>query len=101
MTVTDTQRLPQRCACSPSISGQSATTIIVAQMSAGTKGRNIHAAAAASPTMKNTPIVVLGRSAGGEGLAATRAASVCCGAALTVAERASISFSAMCWPLRN
>src|SRR5215216_1918318 len=54
ITVTAKYRFPHSTAWARSINGQVATTIIVAQTSAGTNGRKIQNDAAMRPTMKST-----------------------------------------------
>src|SRR5690349_2546819 len=63
IAITAIQRRPQRCACTSSMSGQVATTIIEAQIVAAMNGRRIQKQAAIRPTMKRTANVVRARSA--------------------------------------
>jgi len=62
ITVTASQRRPHSHPCTRSMSGHVATAIMVAQMSAGRKGRKIQNEAAMSPPMNSTARVVRGRS---------------------------------------
>ena len=62
ITSTATQRLPPAQACTRSISGQVATTTIVAQMVGPRKGRRIHSEPPISSPMKSTAKVVRVRS---------------------------------------
>jgi translocation and assembly module TamA len=68
MAVTASQRRPPVAACTRSISGQVATTTIVAQMAGPRKGRNTHSDTPNSSPMNSTPKVTRARSRpGGSG----------------------------------
>ena len=62
MTVTARPRRPHSTPCTRSISGQLATTTMVAQINGPRKGRRIHRAAASSRPMNSTPKVTRARS---------------------------------------
>ncbi len=64
ITATASRRLPQSRAWIARITGQVATTTMVAQMMAGRKGRNIQNEAAIRPPMKRIPRVIWARSRG-------------------------------------
>jgi len=62
ITNTASDRFPHSRAWMPSITGQVATTTMVAQITAGRNGRNIRNEAAIRPPMKRTPRVIWARS---------------------------------------
>ena len=60
--MTASQRRPHSIACTRSMSGHVATTIMVAQITAGRNGRKIQNEVAMSPTMQSTASIVRVRS---------------------------------------
>jgi hypothetical protein len=62
ITNTASARFPHSRAWMPSITGQVATTTMVAQITAGRNGLNIQNEAAIRPPMKRTPRLIWARS---------------------------------------